>query len=415
MSSIAGYALFALLGSLVATSSLARASDLVVIRIAGEARGSGKDARTQALDRAFARAVSQALDELASPELKSTRRTELDALVRRARRYVTSYQVLDERTVGAALQVHVAVTIDRELLRAAVAELTSASTTAAATTGKSGLPVAVLLLKYSSPDATVATFGSAAGNGGAGGIAFAAQVAELGFRTVVARGHPPVTREGGDDALPLSDTAAVAVAREVGAAVAFVAGVVAESDGKVRGTRLDGAQARAEVRVLDVRSGDVIARSSAQAAGFGARFARAAEAACLELARRSISVVSGAVIARFPAAPAPREQLVVDMQGMRSWNPVSLVIRRLAGTPGIHAVNPRIETDRVHIGIATSMTATQVTNSLQTVRLPTGQLSASGQSGRVTVVVTGDEPFTFSTEAAPAKGESAGPEVEEGE
>src|SRR5262245_11353677 len=94
LSAVTRFAIVATLGALVAMSASARAEDVVAYQADGDADAAAPDARVEALDQAFSKAVSQALGELLDVEVRKQSKPVLDReLLGHARLWVARFTV----------------------------------------------------------------------------------------------------------------------------------------------------------------------------------------------------------------------------------------------------------------------------------------------------------------------------------
>jgi hypothetical protein len=141
--------------------------------------------------------------------------------------------------------------------------------------------------------------------------------------------------------------------------VLIVAAVV-EDDGKIRGTRWRGAQARAAVRLLDVATGSVIAEAGDLAAA--AHAATPAEALA-EAARRLavIDAAGAALVRRWPAPLDVGDGVVLAVHDAPSWAAIDAITRTLSATPGVQGVTPRhFRRWRVVLDVATRLRTEEI-------------------------------------------------------
>jgi hypothetical protein len=340
----------ALVAGLAIGSAAPAWADTVRIEATGEAAAEatgGTEARTRALDAAFAEAVTQALARLVDGSVQRQRGEDIARVtVRRARRFVRSYRVLDEGTRGQRMEVRIAAQVDLDGLRAALAEIGiearggesggADGATPAPAAGKAGASGALVLMRVEVVGSTQASLGTGAIE------ALERQVSELGFG--LRRASEAAGRRAGDgDALPFSDDAAAELGEEAQAACVLVVGLEVTPAVRVRGTRLHGAAGHGVIRVLDVRSGvaEVVAEAEVSGGGFADAPEAALERAASVLGQRLIGAVSPAMGAHFRPAVATEGALLVEIRGHTGWQQVSSIISQLARTSGIERVWPR--------------------------------------------------------------------------
>ena len=98
-------------------------AEVVTYEARGRADDSAADPRTQALDIAFAAAITEAVADLAGAGAR-TKAAEVDReIIKRARRFVASFQVKSQSSGGGDLELEVAVRVDLDKLRARLGEL----------------------------------------------------------------------------------------------------------------------------------------------------------------------------------------------------------------------------------------------------------------------------------------------------
>jgi hypothetical protein len=265
----------------------ALAEDVVTYRAAGTApdgpdASDDQGARTAALDEAFKAATRAAVEEQTSPEARAGAADAIDReVVKRARLWVSSFKVTKQSTRDGVLALDVDVRIDVAKLRARLVELNVAVGGGAGATTQEPAPStrsATLLLRVTTIEGALATFGIGQSTNVPGADGAEAALRRAGLATVPAPGSGPAAKAG--DGLPLSDDAARALAGDANARIVVIAGVDQSAPGRVRGARTVGGLARAQVRILDTDGGGRLlgqARAVRGASGQGA--AQVAEAA----------------------------------------------------------------------------------------------------------------------------------------
>jgi hypothetical protein len=132
----------------LAISRSARADDVVAYEVEGEASAAAADPRGDARDDAFARAVTAALADLVAPDVRAARKADLDReIVGHARNWIRKFTVTRDDTSDGRRQLSVSVRVDRDKLRARLAELdiaTTSSATPAVTPRAGGKTVAIV-------------------------------------------------------------------------------------------------------------------------------------------------------------------------------------------------------------------------------------------------------------------------------
>lgn len=380
------------------SSALAQSTASITARGSAEAgdASSGRSARDVAIDRAFADAVSQQVArELTTSERRRVRAGIDRDIVRRARLFVRSYKVTAEEAIEGRQVVTIAAVLDLGKLGEALGKLgvTVGDTARRPAPVADGARPSIALIVHASRGATVdTTFGARGGAGGPAGTSLAAQLDALGFRVASTRG---VTAAASTDAvaeLPVGDSAAIELARSVGAGGAVVVGIDVASDGPIRATQLRGAAGRAAVRVLDVGSGAVVMSASLDAAGIGAADAAAIDAVAAMLGRLVGERAGAAMTGHWPSAiAASGNGRVVVVRGAARWASVDAVQRRLGAIPGNRGVSlGRLQSGVVVLVIDTGLSASELARQLGSVALPLGTASARAVGDRVEVEIDGD-------------------------
>ncbi|HUS68651.1 MAG TPA: hypothetical protein VMZ28_29145 [Kofleriaceae bacterium] len=273
-----------------------------------------------------------------------------------------------------------------------------AASLAAAPSARAGDRTAVLLLKRSTPERTVTTFGKEGKDASEVAQTMAREIEALGFKLAPAIGQQIAVTGESDPRLPIGDAAALELARKVGAQVAWVVGIDVRPDGRVRATRLEGAAGRGAVRVLEVGSGNAVATADVEGAGFDATASGASTMAARDISERLARAVGGELTTRWPASGGGGDDgpsVTVRVRGARTWNSIAAVIRRLATTEGISAVHPRdVRRGRVSLSVDTRLTAGKVASAAERARLPSGTARAAARGAEVDVEIRGETTFT---------------------
>lgn len=345
-----GIVMIAALAAVLAPAAVTWA-DTVRIQVAGEAPASAEDARTQALDAAFADAVAQALERLVDADTLHRHRSAItDVTVRRARRFIRSYRVLAEDTTGARTRVRISALVDLERLREAMASAgVKVGATPASPEATGAARGAVLLLRAHVGGAVLASFtdpsGAApagdAGNGGAAGRELARQLGEQGFS--LRRVAPGSVAGAGSAGLPVDDHTAARAAHDAGAEGVFVASIEVAPAERIRGTGLYGAAGRGILRVLDAATGtpELVAEADVSAGGYADTPGVALDLAAAELGRQLGTAVAEPIAAHWQPRVAEEGALLVEIRGHQGWQQVGKIIEHLSRSSGIQRVWPR--------------------------------------------------------------------------
>jgi hypothetical protein len=260
---------------LVGGSTGARAEDIVAYQADGEADAGAADARVEALDEAFVKAVSQALGELLAPDVRKQNKPALDReILGHARLWITKFTVTKETVADDRKQLSVSVRVDRDKVRARLAELNMAARAdgdtppANAEGAAQGVVQSVIvLLRVATPDSVHATYGIAAEKEVAGlaVLSGALRRANLAIKRAPAAG-PPAKAEGD---LPVDDETAAALASEAKADLAAIAGVAMGPPVPLRGVAASGVLITAHVRLVDRKARKVMGQGAVITAARG--------------------------------------------------------------------------------------------------------------------------------------------------
>ncbi len=246
--------------------SVAHAEDIVAYQAEGDAPATAADARVMALDEAFAQAVQTALGELVAGDVRTARKDELDReIVGRARLWVAKFGVTRDETADGRRQLTVSVKVDRDKLRARLAELGIAAREVAPE--QSAARTATILLRITLPDGVRADYGPNADPDLSGVSALTTLLRNAGFAVRRAPDSGPPPR--GDGALPLGDGEADALAAAAKAEVVAIAGVTVGPSTPVRGLPTSASLVTANVRVVDRKAHQVIGQGTGIAAARG--------------------------------------------------------------------------------------------------------------------------------------------------
>lgn len=269
-------------------------------------------------------------------------------------------------------------------------------------------PTAVLLLKRSTPDRTVTTFGKEGLDPNDVAQTMVREIEGLGFKMASATGQAIAITGESNPRLPIGDGPAIELARKVGATSAWVVGIDVRADGRVRATRLEGAAGKGALRVLDVASGNAVGTAEVDGAGFDTSPGGASTMAARDISERLARAVSGDVASRWPVASAGSgAAVVVRVRGARTWGSIAAVIRRLGTTEGVVAVHAReVRRGRIALAVDTRLPASRIASAAERARLPSGTARAAARGdGEVDLEIRGET--TFSGEAPATEGVAA--------
>jgi hypothetical protein len=273
-------------------------------------------ARERALDEALRQAVEQATATVLDPAELVARAAELKLRVYpKARTYVVNYRVLDEGDAPAVagqpsnlFQVHLSAQVSTARL---TRELTTTATAPVRPTEK---PRAVVCVRAQGSSTTVA---------------------EKVVRELLASRLVETVPVAG----ACADDAAVQAARAGAAQGAVVGAVEIAAAGPIRGTRLEAAHARGELRLLEL-DGKVAASGAAERDAYESSAARAEDAAAAAVVSEAARALAPSVASKWAGA-APSGGVIVRLHGVQRWADYTLVLRALGAIPGVAAVEPR--------------------------------------------------------------------------
>jgi hypothetical protein len=344
----------------------ANAEDVVAYQAEGDAPATATDARVMALDEAFARAVSSALADLVDGSVRTQRKGELDReIVARARLWVLKFGVTKDETVDGRRSVAVSVKIDRDKIRARLAELKIAMKDSGATAPptEAAARTATVLLRINVPKGVRATYGANADKDLPGMSALTTLLRNAGFavRRAPASGTPRA-----DGELPLSDDEADVLANEAKADVMAIAGVSVAPSVVVRGQPGTAALVTAHVRIVDRKDKKVLGQGSASAATRGEdpgyAVDRALQAAAVDVLPPAPTKLGPA--GAFKGDDAPVTDAGIVLVRLPARTPYSNVLaeqKYLAGAKGVRAATlRRLSPAGWVIGVATSESIEQI-------------------------------------------------------
>ncbi len=263
-------AIVVVVAGLFGVTARALAEDVVAYQADGDADARAADARVEALDEAFVKAVSQALGDLLDPEVRKQSKPVLDReLLGHARLWVTKFTVTKETVADDRKQLSVSVRVDRDKVRARLTELNIALKAAgdASAPNAPNTETVTVLLRVAMPDGVHATYGAAAEKDVAGlaALSGALRRANMVIKRASAAG-PPAKAEGD---LPLDDETAEALAAEAKADLVAIAGVTIGSPVPLRGIDASGVLVTAHVRLVDRKAHKAIGQGAATTAARG--------------------------------------------------------------------------------------------------------------------------------------------------
>jgi hypothetical protein len=253
----------------------AASPDIVSYEAEGEASSAagGTEARTAALDDAFARAVAMAINDLVTEDGRTAHKGALDReIIGHARVWVVKFTVTKDEVTDDRRQLTVSVRIDRQKVRARLTELaiplrdTPATTTAPEEPASTARTVTILL-RLTSPTGVRADYGQTAEKDLPGVAAMTAYLRGGGFAVRRAPASGPAARATGE--LPVDDDEADALAGDAKADVALIGGVTVGATVPVRGVATSAALVTAHLKLMDRKDRKTIGQSTAVAAARG--------------------------------------------------------------------------------------------------------------------------------------------------
>lgn len=250
--------LFVLL--ILALAAPARAEDIASYDTEGDAPTSGADPRVAALDEAFAKAISLALIDTVSAEVRGAKRSELDReIVSHARLYVAKFTVTKDTTDDDRRQLRVTARVDRDKVRAKLTELgIPVMTSGEASKGRS----VTMLLRVTNGTSVRASYGATAEKDlpGLGALGSSLRAGGMSIKRPPAAG--PAARPDGD--LPLADDEADGLGGDAKAELVAIAGVTVGAPVFVRGLPTSGVLVTAHLRLLERRGRKVVGQGVAR-------------------------------------------------------------------------------------------------------------------------------------------------------
>lgn len=320
----------------------AHAEDVVAYEAEGDAAVGGADARTAALDDAFARAVGSALGDLVTGDVRTAHKGELDQeIIGHARLWVAKFTVTKDQTQDARRELTVSVRIDRDKIRARLDELKVP--TKDATPAADGQRAVTILLRVATSKGSHASFGKSADHDtmGLGGLATMFRGAGMAVRRA-----PDAGTVAPDGDVPIGDADADALADTAKADLVAIAGVTVGDPVAVRGQPQPAVLVAAHLRLFDHRAHALVGQSSAlAAAGAGdPRYAvdRALTAAASDVLPPAPRKLGEA--AAFTGDDTPFVEPGVVLVRLGPTTPFGMVLveqKFLAGAKGVRAASLR--------------------------------------------------------------------------
>jgi hypothetical protein len=345
---------------LVGASAHAHADDVVAYQADGDADARAPDARVEALDEAFGKAVSQALGELVDPEARKQSKSVLDReLIGHARLWVAKFTVTRETVADDRKQLSVSVRIDRDKVRARLAELNIAIRAAGDAPAANAI-AATVLLRVVTPEGVHASYGLSAEKEVPGLAALSSVLRRANMVIKRAPASGPAAKADGE--LPVDDDTAEALAAEVKADLVAVASATLGSPVPLRGIDASGVLITARVRLFDRRTHKVLGQGTVVTAS------RGTDPGVVGYALDRALVAAASDVLPQPAQRLPQVQaftgndtpigepgiVLVRLARSTPWGMVQSEIKHLLGARGVQkATLRRVSPAGWVIGVAT--------------------------------------------------------------
>ncbi len=343
---------------LALASKAAHADDVVAYEAEGDAPAAGADARTAALDDAFARAVGSALSELIAADVKTANKGLLDReIIGHSRVWVARFTVTKDSTEEGRRQLAVAVRIDRDKLRARLDELKIATKgTAGDAVDPATQKTVTILLRTRSAKGSFASYGKGADRDtlGLSGLTTLLRSSGMTVR------RAPEAGNVGDGDFPISDAEADGVADAAKADFIAIAGVTVGDPAPIRGVPTEAVLITAHLRLVDRKAHQMVGQGTAIAAARAddhkSGIERALAAAATDVLPPQPMKLAQA--AAFTGDDTPLSEPGVVLVRVSPKTPYSMVLveqRYLAGAKGVRAASlRRLSPNGWVIGVTTS-------------------------------------------------------------
>jgi len=299
--------------------------------------------------------------------VRSARKGELDReIVGRARIWVAKFTVTRDETSDGRRQLTVSVKIDRDKLRARLAELNIATKAGPAAPSQEApnARTSTILLRIAAPRSVRADYGQSADASLPGVSTLTTALRNAGYAVRRAPASGPAPRADGE--LPLSDDEADALANEAKADTMMIAGVTVGAAVPVRGLPATASLVTARVRMVDRKDRKAIGQGSGTAAARGDDLAYAVDRA-LAAAATDVFPPPATKLAQasaFHGDDTPAAEPGIVLVRLPPSTPLGMVLTEqkfLAGAKGIRsATMRRLSPAGWVIGVATSEPVEQV-------------------------------------------------------
>ncbi len=328
---------------LLAVSARAQAEDIVAYEAEGDAPVAGTDARTAALDDAFARAVGGALADLVAGDVRTAHKGELDReIVAHARLWVARFTVTKDDTEDGRRQLTVSVRIDRDKLKARLDELEIPTKDVTAVAADRSQRSVTILLRVATPKGPHASFGKSSDHDtmGLGGLATLFRTAGMAVR------RAPDSGTAIDGDFPVADADVDGLGDAAKADLVAIAGVTVSDPATVRGRPQPLVLATAHLKLFDRKAQQVIGQGTALATAPAGdpQYAidRALASAAVDVLPPPPKKLAQAVT--FTGDDTPLTDAGIVLVRLTSKTPYSMVLteqRYLAGAKGVRAASLR--------------------------------------------------------------------------
>jgi hypothetical protein len=328
---------------LLAMSARAHAEDVVAYEAEGDAPVAGADARTAALDDAFARAVGSALGDLVAGDVRTAHKGELDKeIVAHARLWVVKFTVTKDDTEDDRRQLTVSVRIDRDKIKARLDELKIQTKDVTAAAADPSQRSVTILLRVATPKGPHASFGKNSDHDtmGLGGLATLFRGAGMAVR------RAPDSGTAIDGDYPIADADIDALGDAAKADLVAIAGVSVGDPANVRGRPQPAVLVTAHMKLFDRKAHQMIGQGTAIATAPASdpQYAidRALAAAAVDVLPPQPKKLAQA--GTFTGDDTPLTDAGIVLVRLSSKTPYSMVLteqRYLAGAKGVRAASLR--------------------------------------------------------------------------
>jgi len=340
---------------------VATGPDIAGYEAEGEADAGSSDPRVAALDDAFGRAVATALGDVVAGEVRTARRVELDReIIGHARLWVVKFTVLRDQTNDARRQLTVMVRVDRDKMRARLAELKIEARVTAPEVPPAKTRSVVVLLRVATPAGVTADYGAGAEREVPGLTVLANALRQAGVTVVRAPASGAAARATGD--LPLEDDETDALAAEAKAELVAIVGVSVGPAVPVRGVPQAAVLVTARIKLIERAGHKLIGQGVAVTAGrdnpglVGQAIDRAVAAAASDVVPPAPKKLAPPPAFKGNDTPLVEPGVVaVRLPAKTPWHLVVAEQKYLAGAKGVSSATlRRLSPSGYVIGVATT-------------------------------------------------------------